>query len=338
MNKLNDQLSICKKCVLPANFPGVHFDDKGICNYCSSITAQSHRDESTRFRNRFEDLLLEYQNKHSYDALMCYSGGKDSTYTLKILREKYGLRILAITFDNGFIAEQARINIETVVEKLGVDHIYLKPRFDILSKIFASCADNDVFPLKTAERASMICTACMSILKFSALRLAVEKYIPFIAFGWSPGQAPITSSIMKNNPTMVKSMQKAVYDPLYKVAGNDIRPYFLEPEYFDDPKRFPYNVHPLAFLDYREEDIYTSIHFLGWKAPEDVDPNSTNCLLNSFGNSVHKKRFGFNPYTFELAGLVREGYLDRDVAIKRLKTEEDPKIVKQVKHRLGLND
>lgn len=338
MDKQVNSSNICKKCVMPAIFPGVHLDDKGICNYCSSISAQSHRGESTRFRQRFEDLLLEHQNKHSYDALMCYSGGKDSTYTLEILRKIYGLRILAITFDNGFIAEQARKNIESVVEHLGIDHIYLKPRFDLLSKIFAACADIDVFPLKTAERASMICTACMSILKFSALRLAVEKYIPFIAFGWSPGQAPITSSIMKNNPTMVKSMQKAVYDPLYKIAGNDIRPYFLEPEHFEDSRRFPFNVHPLAFLDYREEDIYASIHLLGWKAPQDVDPNSTNCLLNSFGNAVHKKRFGFNPYTFELAGLVREGYLDRDVAITRLNTAEDPEVIKQVKHRLGLKN
>ena len=35
---------------------------------------------------------------------MCYSGGKDSTYTSIILKNEYKLNILAITFDNGFVS------------------------------------------------------------------------------------------------------------------------------------------------------------------------------------------------------------------------------------------
>jgi tRNA(Ile)-lysidine synthase TilS/MesJ len=334
---LDTSAVVCSKCVLPISFPGVSLDYEGVCNVCSSPRASHvHRDESARFRQKFDDLLRDKKGKSCYDALICYSGGKDSSYTLKILKEEFNLNILALTFDNGFVANQARKNIESVVEKLGVDHLFLKPRFDLLSRIFSSCATQDVFPLKTAERASMICTACMSIIKFSALRFSIEKRIPFIAFGWSPGQAPITSSIMKNNPGMTMSMQKAVYDPLYKLIGDDLRPYFLEKEHFADPYVFPYNIHPLAFLGYSEEVIYSNISSLGWKAPTDVDPNSTNCLLNSFANTVHKKRFGFNPYTFELAGLVREGYLDREVALERLYAKEDPGIVEMVKLKLGM--
>ena len=333
----NASLRICRKCVLPETFPGIRFDSEGVCNFCNAVGAtESHRRESLRFRHRFDDLLKESRGKGCYDALMCYSGGKDSTYTLRILRENYNMRVLAFTFDNGFISDQTLRNIQSVVEHLGVDHVYFKPRFDILSQIFRSCARQDVFALKTAERASMICTACMSIVKFSALRVAVEKRIPFIAFGWSPGQAPITSSIMRNNPSMVKAMQRAAYDPLYKLAGDEIKPYFLENEHFEDSNRFPYNVHPLAFLNYDEEEIYRSISSLGWKAPGDVDPNSTNCLLNSFGNVVHKERFHFHPYAFELAGLVREGYLDREVALERLQKQEDQAVVDRVKTRLGI--
>ena len=132
------------------------------------------------------------------------------------------------------------------------------------------------------------------------------------------------------------AMQKAVLDPLYKLAGDEIRPYFLEEDHFADASRFPYNVHPLAFLDYNEEEIYRSIASLGWKVPEDVDPNSTNCLLNSLGNAVHKQRFGFHPYAFELAGLVREGYLNREVALERLQRQEDQAVVDRVKDRLGV--
>ena len=267
--------------------------------------------------------------------IITYSGGKDSTWTLTVLKEEYGLNILAMTLDNGFVSNQASQNIYTVVEKLGIDHILFKPRFDMLATIFRECASKDIFPPKTLERASTICTSCMAIVKFSALRLALEKEIPFIAFGWSPGQAPLTSSILKNNPQMMRMTQKTLFTPLHRIVGNDIRPYFLEEKHFGDFYHFPYNIHPLAFLDYSEEDIHQNISRLGWKAPMDVDANSTNCLLNSYGNVVHMERLGFHPYAFELANLVREGYLERASALEKLNQMETPEAISLAKEKLG---
>ena len=131
-------------------------------------------------------------------------------------------------------------------------------------------------------------------------------------------------------------MQESLYRPLYQIAGDEIRPYFLEDKHFTDFYRFPYNIHPLAFLDYNEEKIYETITGLGWKAPEDVDANSTNCLLNSFANNTHKHQFGFHPYAFELANLVREGYMTRTTAIERLNRQEDPHLIETVGNRLGV--
>jgi len=50
---------------------------------------------------------------------------------------------------------------------------------------------------------------------------------------------------MKNNPQIIKMMQKSVFEPLYKIAGNEIRPYFLEEQHFKDSNSFPYNISPL---------------------------------------------------------------------------------------------
>jgi tRNA(Ile)-lysidine synthase TilS/MesJ len=237
--------------------------------------------------------------------------------------------------DNGFISEQALKNIRTVVENLRVDHIFFKPRFDILAKIFCHCAGKDIYPPKALERASSICTSCMAIVKYSTLRIALEKNIPFVAYGWSPGQAPVTSSIVKNNPPIVIMMQKSLYDPLYQIVGSEIKPYFLEEKHFTGSYRFPYYVHPLAFLGYNEKAVYSNIARFGWKPPADTDANSTNCLLNSFANVVHKQRLGFHPYALEMANLVREGYLDRDTALKRLNQPENPKVVAMVREKLA---
>ncbi|MFH0930371.1 MAG: 7-cyano-7-deazaguanine synthase [Candidatus Zixiibacteriota bacterium] len=331
-------MKICNNCVLPETFPGISFDQKGVCNFCQEFKGKEHLEiEKGKYRQRYDELLDKFKGSSSYDALMAYSGGKDSTYTLSILKEKYDLKVLALTFDNGFLSEQALRNIREVVENLGVDHIFFKPDFTLLKKIFLTGTREDIFSRKTLDRASTICTSCMGIVKFTTLRLALEKKIPFITYGWSPGQAPISASIFKNNPSMLKQMQEVIKGPLFKIAGEKINPYFLEENDFQKKEVFPYNISPLAFLEYDEEKIFKKIEELGWSMPVDTDSNSTNCLLNSFANLVHKQRFGYHPYAFELAKLVREGYLERQEAVKRLNAPEDQNTVKLVKRKLGLN-
>jgi tRNA(Ile)-lysidine synthase TilS/MesJ len=326
---------LCSNCVLPGSFPGISFNREGLCNYCVDYKSREVEDNiKSEYRKRFEDLISRYKGKSTYDLLMCYSGGKDSTYTLSILKQKYGLNILALTFDNGFLSEFTPPNIRSVVEKLGVDHIYYKPNAQVLGKIFRHCIDSDVYSMKAIERASNICTSCIGILKYSALRLALEKGIPLIGFGWSPGQAPVTSSIIKNNPQMVRKMQATIYNPLHRIVGDAINPYFVDEKYFSS-QSFPYYVHPLAFLDYDEKDILRNIASLGWTMPQDVDANSTNCLLNSFANVVHKNRYGFHPYSYEMANLVREGFIKRSEALERLNRQEDPRILRYIGEKLG---
>jgi tRNA(Ile)-lysidine synthase TilS/MesJ len=330
-------MNICNKCALPETFPGIRFDEQGVCNLCLGFKGTDDAPtKKTEYRKKFEALIEQYRGSGTYDVLVCYSGGKDSTYTLTILKEEYGLNVLAVTLDNGFISEQTLKNIRAVVENLGVDHISFKPRFDVLARIFRHCANHDIYSRKSLERASSICTSCMAIVKYSTLRLALEKDIPFVAYGWSPGQSPVTSSIIKNNPDIVRMMQKSLFDPLYRVVGSEIVPYFLEEKHFGYSYRFPYYVHPLAFLDYSEAAVYDGITLFGWRPPDDTGPNSTNCLLNSFANIAHKRRLGFHPYAYELSNLVRGGYLDRPTALARLDQPENPDTVKMVKAKLGI--
>jgi hypothetical protein len=331
-------MKICSKCVLPETFPGISFNDEGVCNYCLKSLALSDpgklAEQKEKYRLKFESLLDKLRDSGDYDCLMCYSGGKDSTYTLYILREEYNARILAVTVDNGFVSERAVKNIQNVAESIGFDHYFIKPRFDILKRIFVACSSKNLYSRKTLERASTICTSCMGFVKFISLRMAIEKSIPFITYGWSPGQAPIASSVFKTNPSMIRSMQEAIKGPMSGIVGDEINPYFLEERHFSDPGKFPYNISPLAFLEYNEEKIFEKIGELGWKAPEDTDANSTNCLLNSYANELHIKQFGYHPYAFEIANLVRENLIDREDALERFTKDEDFTVVECVKEKL----
>jgi len=330
----------CSRCILPECFPGVSFHQQGECNHCITYedNLQKWQESKQRFKERFLWLLDTVPRDGHYDCLIAYSGGKDSSYTLKVMVEKYGCKVLAFTFDNGFLPEVAHQNIRRVVEGAGVDHLLVKPDFTLLRKIFVEAAGGELYARKTVERASTICTSCIAFVKFASLRTAIEQSIPFVVFGWSPGQVAGSSPIFKTNPMIMKSMQKVVYTPLHRIAGDGINPYFLEARHFKHAVRFPYHISPLSFIEYDEEDVLEGISAYGWTRPDGVDPNSTNCLINSFANQLHKQRYGYNPYVFELSKLVREGYLARSDALERVEWPADPITLDLVKKKLLLNE
>jgi tRNA(Ile)-lysidine synthase TilS/MesJ len=334
-------MKVCTVCVLPDTFPGVDFNDQGMCRYCGGFRGLKHIEQQRRaYRERFERLLQDRSQGRigGYDVLVAYSGGKDSTFTLDLLKTYYGLRILAVTFDHGFISPHASENIIRVIEALGIDHMTYRPNPQTMNEVIRYSIEHEFHPSKALRRASSICNSCMGLVKFVILNIALEKKIPFVAYGWSPGQAPIQSALLRNDASFLNKMQKLFLHPLEKALGQGVRSYFVD-ESVLRRKDFPvflYNVNPLAFSNYDEEIIYERIAELGWKFPADTDANSTNCLLNGFANEVHLRKHGYHPQVMELAELVREGILTRDEALSRLARPSEASTVATVKLRLGL--
>ena len=329
------KMKICSQCILPETFPGISFNEDGICNHCQRYRGHTETSvQKEKYEKKFIDLLKSYRKPGVYDVLMAYSGGKDSTYTLDIFVNRYKLRVLALTFDNTFISKQSFTNMSKVCDVLGADHLIIRPSPQVLRKIFRTAAEKELFPLKTLERASTICTSCIGLVKAIILRTAIEKEIPFVGFGWSPGQAPVQASVMRTNPALMKTTQKAIFEPLHSLAGEAINPYFVTEDQFEQQEKFPWNIHPLAFLDYNEEKIIARNNEIGWTKPDDTDPNSTNCLLNAFANQVHLDKYGFHPYVWEIANMVRTGVMHRTEGITKIYNSENSEMVNFAKDQL----
>ncbi|MBI5586026.1 MAG: hypothetical protein HY892_19615 [Deltaproteobacteria bacterium] len=340
MNRKAEPRVLCSRCILPGTFPGISFDEEGVCNYCrreeSALSRYSEKKAAQLLK--MDHLIRSVQGRASgYDLIMAYSGGKDSSYTLKLLRERYGVRILALTFDNHFVSTRSWENIHKVVDALGLDHLTFRPGWPVMKALFSLTAARDIFPRPTLLRASSICTACIGLVKSITLKVALELSIPLVAFGWSPGQAPLQSGIMKNNPSFVRENQRSFKGALPDALAGLLEPCFLPASYYEGYKdRFPYNIHPLAFFDYREEAIRKELESLGWVPPEDTDTNSTNCLLNALANEEHQKRHGFHPYVQEIAGMVRQGVMTREEGLAKIYPPQDPAQVAWARKKLEL--
>ena len=332
---------LCSRCILPDTFPGIKFDTNGVCNHCrqeESAIAKAP-EKKVEYRNKLDALIAETKGKApSYDVICAYSGGKDSSYTLKILRERYDTRIIALVFDNHFVSPVAWENIQTVTDSLNVDVIRFRPPWPLVRSFYRTAALEDIFPAPTLLRASSLCTSCITMVKSLTLKTALEMAIPLAAYGWSPGQAPIQAAIMKTNGSQVRQNQNALRKAIPSEIAGDINRYLIPDSYYEQYKdRFPVNIHPLAFFDYDEEKIKKELRILGWKLPEDTDSNSTNCLLNAFANQCHLERHKFHPYVLEIANMVRQGVMDRQEGIEKIyNSPQDPKMVNLAKEKLGL--
>ncbi len=161
--------------------------------------------------------------------------------------------------------------------------------------------------------------------------------IPLVAFGWSPGQAPIQSAILKNNPALIRQNQSALSKAFPPDIKRGMDKYLIPDVYYEIYKdRFPHNIHPLAFFHYDEGHISHELNVLGWEAPTDTDTNSSNCLLNAFANHCHLKRHGFHPYVWEIANMVRQGVVNRDEGVERIYSEQNRMMINYAKEKLEI--
>lgn len=314
----------CVKCILPETFPGITFDDEGVCSVCRDNHRQAMRHvPSEVLYDKFIHILEECRAcSGHYDALVAYSGGKDSTYLLKLLKEQYHLKILAFTFDNGFMAGSAFENMKRVLGHINVDHLILKADSEMMSKVFLCSSEEDIYPSHLIKYGSGICISCIRIVNNMALRTAIEKNIPMVFIGNSPGQLIQSDrEIIYQDNRIPYSLRKKLFEPLAERVGEEIYHYFVLEESAYKQESFPFTINLFPIIGYDESAILKEIIKIGWVKPADVDPNSTNCQLNSLGIIKHKDLYRFSPYDYEMSMLVRLGRLDRAEALQRV---EDP--------------
>jgi tRNA(Ile)-lysidine synthase TilS/MesJ len=266
-----------------------------------------------------QNLFNEKGKKSEYDAIVCYSGGKDSTYTLKLAVEKYNLKILSFTLDNGFISPVAFKNIEKVVSALGIDHITYRPSYQFMKSLYRISSIENIYNPKTLTRISSNCNSCISIVNITALKMALEKDVPFILAGFTLGQIPSNTIYYQNNYEFLEDSRKPILDKLKSQLGNDVSKYLeISDKLIKNTKEYPYNINLLCLEDITENEIIEKILPLGWVKPADVDGCSTNCKINAFNNYVHTYKFGYSPYELELSHLIRKKLLTREEALEKL--------------------
>jgi len=314
---------ICSRCVLPGSFPGITFDDEGVCSACRDYEERWRGwEEGLPERRKALDRLVAdaKAKKRAFDALVPLSGGKDSIYVLYLAVKELGLKCLAFTMDNGYLSDLAKENIRRACRTLGVEHVTYSWDPELMNRLFA------LFMRKTGY----FCSICMRGISAATERVARMYNVPLVLGGSSARTEVVLSREMFQSGPVPYVKKVLAGEPLEKEArrllyqGGPSRQVGYRLFWWSGRKRI-WTCAWLDLPDYMEwnyDTLYKVIKDeLGWEAPPDSQEH-TDCGIHPVSVYLHNRRFsGLEIKRLTYARLIMAGQMSREEALERLEKE-----------------
>lgn len=298
----------CRTCLLPAAVPGAELDASGQCTPCRlhKRSGNSADPELTRrtFETDLEATLASTRGAGQYDVLVPFSGGKDSALLLYKLVVERGLRVLAFTVDVN-IPPIAWQNIRRTVDKLGCDLVTFTPPAAFYRKLFR-------FLLSHQEARGAVYTVSYvyaPLFEGDAIRLAMEKNIPLVLAGYSPGQPEPERMHYEFSRPLIESTDWT--PPALRDSGEfsaEELQRFFNPATFPTGTRFPRYLAPFHAWEYDQDEAMRLVVQKGLiENSRKASPIFSNYPINWLMMYSDLRNFGYNPYAPEFAALIRAG-------------------------------
>ena len=324
----------CKKCILTDAYPGLTFTEEGVCSMCSSNHVFEPYGEEQLIRML---ETVKARKRGEYDALVPLSGGKDSTYILYLAVKVYHLKVLTMTYDNGFTSQLAIDNMERAVEKMKVKHIVCKQDHEVLKRIYKNML----------LRSGDICGACGIAIKANIFKVANDYGIPMILMGTSPLEE---DSFLPDTTYDIVRFKYIMNEAgcITKKEMNDFLIYpnlnFFKLSIGKRTGSFPKEIRPLFYIknpsDKEMGDFLAKE--LDWQ--EDTTREYAkhfDCIVEPFTNYVRYHIYGYERRMCQYSTMVRRGELTREKAVGLYHADrimEKPANYQDVLDRLALDE
>ena len=139
---LPEKVLFCKKCVISNQRPNstvevahlaterkatIFFGDDGICDACRFHEKKISEIDWDAREKQLQVLCDKYRKTSGYDIVVPGSGGKDSAFTSHILKYKYGMNPLTVTWAPHMYTEIGWKNFENWIHIGGLDNLLFTP-------------------------------------------------------------------------------------------------------------------------------------------------------------------------------------------------------------------
>lgn len=132
---LSEEIKFCTKCVVSNQRPRISFDSEGVCSACRFAEHKQNKIDWVKRERELQELCNKHRSTDgSYDVVVPGSGGKDSNYVAHMLKDKYGMTPLIVTWAPHLYTDIGRKNLTAVIDS-GFDNILITPDGNIHRKL-----------------------------------------------------------------------------------------------------------------------------------------------------------------------------------------------------------
>lgn len=350
---LPSEVKFCKKCVISNQRPSstvefqndkndkkqvINFDNDGVCSACRFHEQKEQGIDWNDRDGKLESLLAKFRsNDGSYDVIVPGSGGKDSAFTSHILKYKYGMNPLTVTWAPHLYTDIGWKNMQEWMHTGGLDNILYTPNGKLHREMTKNAFHNLLHPFQPFIVGQRIIGPAMA-KKFG---------VKLVMYG--ENQAEYGNAIEENtNPIMNMDFFSSNNVMDMKFGGVKMSDYI---------KSGNYSINDFTpYLAPKKRDLIESgieVHYLGyylkWDPQEcyyyavdntgfSANPQRTEGTYSKY-SSIDDKidpfhyyttliKFGIGRCTYDAAQEVRNGKITREEAVYLVKKydQEFPKL------------
>lgn len=335
---LPEEVTFCSKCVISNQRPNSTAEHKhtihskketikiedGVCDACKNSAYKNREIDWEKREAELWALCDKYRkNDGSYDCLVPGSGGKDSFFQSHILKTKFGMNPLTVTWAPHMYTPWGWQNYQAWIHA-GFDNILVTPNGKIHRLLTRLAVENLFHPFQPFILGQ----------KYLAPKLAAKFDIPLIFYGENEAEY---GNPLQDNQTAQRDWkyfssddQSEIYiggtsvkdlKEIYGVKENDLEMYYpINPEVLDDKG---IQVHYLGYyLKWHPQGAYYyAVENGGFQASPERTPgtyskyNSIDDKIDDFHYYTTYIKFGIGRATYDASQEIRNDEINREEGV-----------------------
>ncbi len=340
------KVQFCKKCVMSNQRPSsavefknninikkttIIFDENGVCDACNYASRKKNEVDWEKREYELKKLLEKYKSRNSsYDVLVPGSGGKDSVYASHLLKYKYGMNPLTVTWAPHLYTDIGWQNFQNWLHVGGFDNYLFTPNGKVHRKLTQLAFKNLLHPFQPFILGQ----------KNFAPKIASQFNIPLVIYGENEAEYgnPINENSTSTRDKSYYALDTEEFNEIYlggehisNFESHDIKKNDLEPYLPLTNEQKHVNDINVQYLGYYLKWIPQECYYYAVENVEfEANPERTEGTYSKY-NSIDDKTDGFHYWTtFIKFGIGRATYdASQEIRNDHLTREEGVALVKK---------
>jgi N-acetyl sugar amidotransferase len=361
---LPENVVFCKRCVMSNQRPAsavefkhtinskkvtLNIGEDGVCDACRQAEEKENIDWGKREVELIRLLDKHRRNDGYYDCIVPGSGGKDSAFQSHVLKYKYGMHPLTVTWPPIIYTDYGYRNFRRWIEVGGFDNVSFNQNGRVMKILTRLSIENILHPFQTFILGQ----------KNFGPKIALHYNIPLIFYGENEAEygnpiADNATSLRDKSYYSMKNLDEMYLGGVsikelrdrYNIDLVDLMTYLPAP--YEQMEKSKIEVHYLGYyLKWTPQEVYYyAVENTGFEA-RPFRTQGTYSKYNSIDDKIDDLhyyttfiKFGIGRATYDASQEIRNKHLTREegvALVKRFDGEFPDKYFKEVMEYLGID-